>query len=192
MNRRNPIDQVEWRAAAELDANSYNPNRVHKAEARLLELSLVTTGWIQPILANPDGLIIDGFHRWRLAQDSAAVGALSEPWHPHAYVPVVTLELDRGEAMLMTIRINRAKGTHVAVEMSKIVHELLEVHGYAKDEVARQIGATKAEVELLAQDGVFQAANIKDWKYSPAWYPKEVPAGSAEAELTDEPEEATA
>jgi hypothetical protein len=37
----NPIDNVEWVAPGSLVANHYNPNRVHKAEARLLEFSLV-------------------------------------------------------------------------------------------------------------------------------------------------------
>ncbi|MEK6443618.1 ParB N-terminal domain-containing protein [Pseudonocardia sp. T1-2H] len=163
-----PIDHVQWVPAGVLTSNSWNPNRVHKMELRLLEHSILGTGWLQPILANPEGLVIDGFHRWRLAQDSKAI---RERWDGH--VPVAVLNLDRPAAMLMTIRINRAKGTHVAVHMSAIVRELVEVHGLDPQEIAQEIGATLDEVQLLAQDGVFAAKGIKDWAYSPAWYPAE-------------------
>jgi ParB-like chromosome segregation protein Spo0J len=163
-----PIDHIQWIDAADLTANAWNPNRVHKAELRLLEFSLLSTGWIQPVLANTDHLIIDGFHRWRLSQDSKAV---KERWG--GKVPVAILDIDRPSAMLMTIRINRAKGSHVAINMSEIVRELLEVHGYSPEMIAKEMGANLDEVNLLAQDGVFAVKNIAKWSYSPAWYPIE-------------------
>lgn len=162
-----PIDHIRWVPADTLDANTWNPNRVHGAELRLLERSILSTGWLQPLLVNPDRLIIDGFHRWRLSQDSKAVQLR---WK--GKVPVAVLDVDRPTAMLMTIRINRAKGTHVAVEMSAIVRELIEEHGVSRDQIAAEIGGTKDEVDLLAQEGVFAAKNIQKWAYSKAWYPK--------------------
>lgn len=161
-----PIDRIEWRDASLLDANSWNPNRVHKAELRLLERSILQTGWVQPILINPDGLIIDGFHRWRLSLDSKRIREKYQ-----GRVPCAVLDLDRAAAMLLTIRINRAKGTHVAVSMSEIVRELVEVHQLPLDRIAAEMGASMEEVSVLAQDGVFEVRNIKDWAYSPAWYP---------------------
>ena len=162
-----PVDNIRWVPADTLDANTWNPNRVHGAELRLLERSLLSTGWLQPLLVNPDRLIIDGFHRWRLSQDSKPVRAR---WK--GKVPVAVLDVDRPTAMLMTIRINRAKGSHVAVEMSAIVRELISEHGVARDVIAAEIGGTKEEVDLLAQEGVFTAKNIAKWGYSKAWYPK--------------------
>lgn len=162
-----PVDHIRWVPADTLDPNTWNPNRVHGAELRLLERSLLSTGWLQPLLVNPERLIIDGFHRWRLSQDSQAVRAR---WKGR--VPVAVLDVDRPTAMLMTIRINRAKGSHVAVEMSAIVRELIEEHGMARDVIAAEIGGTKEEVDLLAQEGVFSARSISKWAYSQAWYPK--------------------
>ena len=162
-----PVDNIRWVPADTLDPNTWNPNRVHSAELRLLERSLLSTGWLQPLLVNPDRLIIDGFHRWRLSQDSKAVRSR---WK--GKVPVAVLDVDRPTAMLMTIRINRAKGTHVAVEMSAIVRELLEDHGVSRETIAAEIGGTKDEVDLLAQESVFTAKNINKWAYSKAWYPK--------------------
>jgi len=163
-----PIDNIQWIPADTLEANNWNPNRVHLAELRLLERSVLSTGWLQPLLVNPERLIIDGFHRWRLSQDSKAI---NQRWKGR--VPVAVLDVDRPTAMLMTIRINRAKGTHVAVEMSAIVRQLIDEFGVERSVIAKEIGGTKEEVELLAQEGVFAAKNIAKWAYSQAWYPKQ-------------------
>ena len=69
----NPIDNIQWLSVKELDGNNYNPNVVIGPELRLLEHSILKTGWIQPILVNRDYIIIDGFHRWQLASQSKAL-----------------------------------------------------------------------------------------------------------------------
>ncbi|AIG81270.1 gp5 (plasmid) [Amycolatopsis japonica] len=175
-----PLNHLQWVDADQLDPNSWNPNRVHDAELKLLARSMLETGWIQPLLVNPDGLIIDGFHRWRLSSNGGVDGhgkwkrlaaQVRERWSGR--VPVAVLDVDRPTAMLMTIRINRAKGTHVAVSMSEIVRELIEVHAMDPQQIATEMGATLDEVNLLAQDGVFAVKGIKNWAYSPAWYPAE-------------------
>jgi ParB-like chromosome segregation protein Spo0J len=164
-----PLEHVEWMHASELDANDYNPNVVFTPELRLLERSILMTGWVQPVLVRKEGLtIIDGFHRWRLSQDSKPLVARYK-----GKLPVVALPVDRTDAMLLTIRMNRAKGTHIAVAMSKIVRELIDVHGYEPVQIAAEIGATRDEIELLHQDGIFKAKGLDDYKYSPAWYPAE-------------------
>ena len=169
-----PIDHIQWLPASSLRANHWNPNRMHKQESKLLTLSILETGWIQPILANKTGLIIDGFHRWRLAQDESALVAR---WG--GLCPVATLDMPDDEAMAVTVRINRAKGSHVAVEMHRLVADLLTNWGWTRERVATSIGATLKEVDVLAQSGVFAARKTADHKYSPAWYPVE--AASLEA-----------
>lgn len=164
-----PISRIEWRLASSLEANAWNPNRVFTPELKLLERSLQLTGWVQPILISADGLIIDGFHRHRLAQDSKALMAKYG-----GMVPCAVLQVDRPQAMLLTVRMNRAKGTHVAVLMSQLIHELIDVHNYEPQELAVELGATLDEIALLHQDGVFKAKGIDKWAYSPAWYPEEV------------------
>jgi ParB-like chromosome segregation protein Spo0J len=139
-----PISSIEWRDAATLQANSYNPNVVFTPELRLLERSILLTGYVQPILITPDGTIIDGFHRARLAQDSPAIKKRYA-----GQVPCAVIDVTRDKAMILTIRMNRAKGSHVAVRMSEIVRELIDVHSRDPQEVAIEIGATKDEVDLL-------------------------------------------
>lgn len=163
-----PIDAIVWRSADELRANYWNPNRMHKAENKLLRLSILQTGWIQPILVNDADLIIDGFHRWALSKDDRQV---RERWA--GKVPTAVIPIPDDEAMAMTVRINRAKGAHVAVEMHVLVAALLLDHGWTRDRVAEQIGASLREVDVLAQEGVFAAKNIANHAYSTAWYPVE-------------------
>jgi ParB-like chromosome segregation protein Spo0J len=163
---KDPIDRIEWREAASLNANDYNPNVVFTPELKLLERSILKTGWVQPILITKNGTIIDGFHRHRLAQDSPK---LREKYK--SKVPCAVMEISDIEAMVVTIRMNRAKGSHVAVRMSEIVRNLIDNMGVLPEELAQDIGATKAEIDLLYQDGVFKMKNIKDYKYSKAWVP---------------------
>lgn len=164
-----PLSNIEWRDAASLNANDYNPNVVFTPELRLLERSILMTGWVQPVMIQKaEAIIIDGFHRTMLSRDSKA---LREKYS--GKVPCTVLDVTRAEAMLLTIRMNRAKGTHVAVRMSEIVRELVDVHSISPEQIAVEIGATQDEIALLRQEGVFKMKNIKDYRYSQAWYPQE-------------------
>lgn len=165
---KEPIDNIEWRDVASLTANNYNPNVVYNTELSLLETSILTNGWIQPVLVNREGIIIDGFHRWRLSCESKKIKGRYK-----GKVPCAVLDVTRQEAMMMTIRINRAKGAHLGFKMSEVVRELVEEHGVSKEEVAAGIGAHKTEVDLLCQESVFTKKDIKNYSYSKAWYPVE-------------------
>lgn len=165
---KDPIERIEWRHADELDGNLWNPNVVYSPELRLLELSILRQGWIQPLLVNARGIIIDGFHRWTLARESKA---LREKYDTH--VPCVVLDIPDDEAMLVTIRMNRAKGTHVATRMNEIVRRLLLEHHYEPEQIAKEIGATLDEIKLLSHENVFKARDIPHHRYSKAWYPEE-------------------
>ena len=132
-----PISRIEWRDAATLNANDYNPNVVFSPEMALLERSLLLTGWVQPVLITKEGVIIDGFHRTTLSRVSKA---MRERWN--GTVPCAVLDVTRDQAMLLTIRMNRAKGSHVALRMSKIIHELIDVHHLDPAEIAVEIAPT--------------------------------------------------
>jgi ParB-like chromosome segregation protein Spo0J len=161
---KEPISNVEWVDVDLLTANDYNPNVVLNQELKLLEFSVLKNGWIQPILVSKDYEIIDGYHRSFLSKTSKAIRKKYDN-----KVPVVILPLSDPERMLLTIRINRAKGNHVSVKMHDIIKELIDDHSYTKEQIIEGIGCTKQEVDLLYRDGVFDALNIKEHKYSKAW-----------------------
>ena len=163
-----PIDNIVWTPARELKANHYNPNVVMRKELTLLEKSILDNGWIQPILINPNNIIIDGFHRWQLSMDSPELQSKYAE-----EVPCAIIDVDDAEAMMMTVRINRAKGAHVAVAMSDLVKELIDEHGLDEDAVMEGIGATPGEIELLHDGSLLKSRNLKNYKYSRAWRPVE-------------------
>lgn len=164
-----PLENIEWKHWKELVANAWNPNVVFTPELRLLERSILLTGWVQPILASKEGYIIDGFHRWSLTRDSAA---MNERWG--GLCPVAVLDVPKPQAMILTVRMNRAKGSHVAARMADMVKELMDQHGMLREELAQEIGATLDEIDLLHQEGVFTHKDIANYRYSKAWVPKEV------------------
>lgn len=161
-----PINKVEWVDVDNLIANDYNPNVVYPQELKLLDFSIVTHGWIQPLLITTENVIIDGFHRYMIAKTSKTLRELS-----NSKVPVVKMELSEAERKLLTIRINRAKGSHIAFKMSDIIKSLVNEHGMPIKQIAKEIGATKDEIELLLMDNVFKKLKIEEHEYSKAWYP---------------------
>ena len=165
---KEPVESVRWLDVDSLKANHYNPNRVMNAEMNLIERSILKTGWIQPILVNGNNVIIDGFHRWTLSRLSTQ---LRERFK--GKVPCCVLDVSDVEAMIITVRINRAKGTHLAFRMADYMKEIVQKHKVPIDDLAKDIGATMDEVQMLMQSDIYAARNIKDWQYSKAWYPAE-------------------
>jgi len=163
---KDPISRVQWRDSRELKANHYNPNMVMTSELRLLERSILSQGWVQPILITPDGTIIDGFHRATLAKTSKPI--VKKYGHQ---CPVVVLDIPPHRAMCLTVRINRAKGEHQAMKMSDLVKSLVKDHRMTEDEIAAELGATIGEIRLLLADDIFKRRGIDTHTYSRAWVP---------------------
>ena len=166
--KNEPISKVVWVKAADLIANDYNPNIVFTAEMNLLKHSILINGWIQPILTTTEGIIIDGFHRnWLAKTDKDIMDKYK------GMCPTVQFDMSEPERMLLTVRINRAKGSHVAVKMHELVTRVVKEHNYSKEKVAKSIGATKEEVDLLLKQNVFKKLDTENHKYSVAWIPKQ-------------------
>lgn len=163
-----PIDNVQWVHARKLWANGWNPNVVFNQELTLLENSILDTGWIQPVLITPDFMIIDGFHRVQLTLTSQK---LRDRYAEE--LPCVILDIPTPQAMMMTVRINRAKGQHVAFKMSELVQTLVEEYEVTAEEMMEGMGMTKSEVLLLLDGSLLKHRDLQNWKYSKAWVPVE-------------------
>lgn len=157
--RSQPISRIVWEDPNVLTANHWNPNHVLTKEMRLLEFSIRRQGFIQPILISSDKIIIDGFHRHTIAKRNG--------W----LVPCAVLEITPIERKLLTVRINRAKGVHIAVRMADLIKELI-ADGATREQIAQEIGGDVAEVELLMKEDVFEKFNLEGHEYSKAWIPK--------------------
>jgi len=168
-----PIDNVQWVDINLLDSNDYNPNHVMDAEMKLLAFSILKQGWIQPILVWPDGkgryTIIDGFHRHMVTKNNIAVYRMT-----NGTVPVVVMDMSIPDRMLLTIRINRAKGTHTAIRMHEIIYALINEHMYTPAQIGLEIGADASEIDVLVKQNIFEAKKVNEVNYSKAWFPKGV------------------
>lgn len=163
---KHPIDNVQWIPSRELKANNYNPNAVLNSELKLLEESILSNGWVFPIVVNPNNIIIDGFHRWQLSLTSQKIRERDAE-----EVPCVVVDISDREAMMMTVRMNRAKGQHVAFRMSDLVQSLVDDYDVTPEEMIQKMGMTPGEVELLYDGSLLKRHKLKDYKYSNAWVP---------------------
>lgn len=133
-----PVSNVQWVDADKVQANDYNPNKVAPPEMRLLELSIESDGYTQPIVTwlREDGIyeVVDGFHRHLVGKK---IGLTK--------LPVVVINSDRkdkSDRISSTIRHNRARGKHVVQAMSDIVIELKN-RNWTNERIARELGMAK-------------------------------------------------
>ena len=160
-----PVSGVFWMPRSELKANDYNPNTVPPRELELLKHSILTDGWTQPIVAMQDLTIVDGFHRYAVAEDSQ-VAALT-----NGKVPVVIVKgLGRPDAIAATVRHNRARGVHGIMPMAELVQVLGKL-GVDQSQIQVALGMTAEEAErLLLQVPAIDQGKGKD--FGKAWQPE--------------------
>lgn len=158
---KHPIDRVLWVPRDTLKPNDYNPNAVAPPELKLLRLSIVEDGWTQPIVVNPDGTIVDGFHRWTVSADLDS-----------SDVPVVVLaRKSRSDRQISTVRHNRARGTHAVLKMADIVGGMVE-SGMPLEEICRRLGMEPEEVVRLSnRKGIPKTKIVVNSEWSKAWVP---------------------
>lgn len=144
MDIKEPLNTLQWVNVSQLHPNNYNPNVVPKENLRLLVQSILTNGWTMPIVVTADYTIIDGFHRWTVAQQEPLISMLG------GKVPVVVVDhKDHAQDMYGTITHNRARGTHVIGPMKGIVKSLI-AEGKTFDEIERETGMKTEEIFRLS------------------------------------------
>lgn len=146
-----PVDCVLWVKADDVHGNEYNPNVVAPPEMRLLNLSIQSDGFTQPIVSWPaEGgyEVVDGFHRHMVGKDNQVVRE-----RVHGRLPLTVMNGDRTaieDRQAATIRHNRARGQHTVEGMSDIV-VFLSRKGKNDEWIARELGMDADEVTRLRQ-----------------------------------------
>jgi ParB-like chromosome segregation protein Spo0J len=167
--KREPVDCVLWVKAEQLHANDYNPNAVAPPEMRLLQLSIMSDGYTQPIVAWPDGResfeVVDGFHRNRVARE---VGAVRKRVMGRLPIAVINTErTSKEDHIASSIRHNRARGKHQVDAMADIVLDLAR-RNWDDVKIAKELGMEPDEVLRLKQiTGL--AELFADREFSEAW-----------------------
>lgn len=93
--------------------NEYNPNEMRDSVYKFLKKSIKKRGFLDPVIVNKNGVIIDGEHRWK------ALKELGEP-----EVEVKILDISDEECKAETINFNLTKGTFDAERLGSILLEL--------------------------------------------------------------------
>lgn len=168
--KREPVDCVIWVRGEELHANDYNPNSVAPPEMKLLQLSIMSDGYTQPIVAWPvagaSGYeVVDGFHRNRVGKE---VGAIKK--RTLGRLPIAVVNADRTskeDRIAATIRHNRARGKHAVDAMAEIVVDLSR-RNWSNERISQELGMEADEVLRLKQiTGL--AELFADREFSAAW-----------------------
>lgn len=162
--KKHPVSSVRWVPAEQVTANDYNPNSVAPPEMELLQLSIESDGYTQPIVCWQTGdnayEVIDGFHRYRVGLERLKL----------THLPIVVVNADRTERndrIAATIRHNRARGKHQVGAMSEIVQELSK-RNWSPEKIGRELGMEPDEVLRLRQiTGL--AELFADREFSEAW-----------------------
>jgi ParB-like chromosome segregation protein Spo0J len=164
---KQPVDNVQWVHRDELKPNHYNPNSVAPAELRLLKISIKEDGWTQPIVANPDKTIVDGFHRWTVSGHKEIFKLTN------GFVPVVFVTpKDEASQMMATVRHNRARGTHAVLKMADIVTSMIS-EGISMEEIGERMQMETEEVVRLAnRKGIPKTDIVKNKDWSNSWVPE--------------------
>lgn len=157
-----PVSFVKWIEIEKISANDYNPNDVAPPEMKLLEHSILSDGFTQPIVVweNDNKYeVVDGFHRFLIGKKLKM-----------SHLPVVIINAGRAnreDRIASTIRHNRARGKHQIDSMSNIVLELSR-RNWTDKKIAKEIGMEPDEVLRLKQiTGL--AEMFKDHEFSEAW-----------------------
>jgi ParB-like chromosome segregation protein Spo0J len=157
-----PVSDVKWVSAETISANDYNPNAVAPPEMALLQHSIESDGYTQPIVVweTEDGFeVVDGFHRYQVG---IKLGL--------SHLPVVVINrdrADRGNRISSTIRHNRARGKHQVGAMSDIVQELSK-RNWSEKKIGKELGMDPDEVLRLKQISGL-AELFSDREFSEAW-----------------------
>ena len=118
----------------ELKPNNYNPNEMTDKIMSHLVAEIKRVGFLQPILVNKKGIIIDGEHRWLAAKETK----LKE-------VPVIEIDMDEQESKVTTVNMNSIKGELNPLKFAELLKDLkLE---YNLDDLSSLFNLSMAELE---------------------------------------------
>ncbi len=131
---------------------------------------MIDYGWIQPIVVKAsDNTIIDGYQRYLIS--------INEEKFLKQYgrfVPVLYQNVDEVDAIIMHIRLNRARGSVNSYALSKLVKRVVASGKYDEDDLGTTLLMHDDEIDLLMSDGLLKKRNWQKYEYSRAWVPVEV------------------
>lgn len=122
--------------------------------------SIRTFGILYPLIATEDGTIVDGYARWVAAHRLQ----LSE-------IPVVFKELNKIEAIVLHIQLNRSRGQIIPYYLSHAVRTLSKAMN--ERQVMNSLNLTADEYDILIDGSLLKKRKVDAHNYNAAWVPIE-------------------
>lgn len=141
-----------------------------------LSSSLMDYGILSPfIVRKADNMIIDGTQRLKIITGNRHIAKKIGQ-----IVPVVFVDCDRVDAMLLHAQVNRGRGSLVAKNLSRIIREVMRSRKYSQEDIERMLAMKSVEFDLMMDTTIIKQRDIQNYNYSRAWVPIEAPAGTVE------------
>lgn len=136
-----PIDEIK--------PNDYNPNRQSEHDFELLCRSIEEDGFTQAIIVNrKSNRIVDGEHRWRACK---VLGFKT--------VPVTYVDFSKEQAMIATLRHNRARGNENISMAADVLKELQEMGSI--EHAADSLLLDPLDVKIMLEDIPVAELNLR-------------------------------
>ena len=164
-----PINSVVWIEPDKLKPAEWRVTHTLKPDIKVLAGLMIDFGWVSPIIVQKSSMtIIDGFHRWLCAQQ--------EPSKINGKVPIVLVDVDDMDAMLMHVRLNRGRGEVVTKHLSNLVRSIVHSKKYSIEQIKDLLTMSNSEIAAMIDGTVIKQRKIKEHVYSRAWVPIEAPS----------------
>jgi hypothetical protein len=174
---------MEWVDGSSLKLAPWRTTYIIKTDLEVLARSLDDYGWVQPIVVQKSSnMIIDGSHRWMISSNLSKLQRSTK-----GTVPVIFVDCDDIDAMLMHGRLNRGRGNVVAQKLSRIIKSVVRSRKYGEADIKRMFVMHMDEVDLMIDGTLLFDKNISEHKYSSAWVPIEAPASAKEEMVIERP-----
>ncbi len=122
--------------------------------------SIRTFGFQYPVIAMEDGTIVDGYARW------CAAHSLSLP-----EMPVIFKDLNKIEAMILHIQLNRSRGQVIPYYLSRTIATLKK--GMSERDIMNSLNMTADEFDILSDGSLIKKRKVEAHNYNRAWVPIE-------------------
>ena len=169
--------KIEFVEIDKLVKPEWHATYIVRPDLLVLSTSLLQHGFLAPIVVQKNtNIIIDGYQRWMLSKEIVELNKKN-----NNLVPVVFVDCDSLEAMMMHLQLNRGRGSLLAHKVSSIVRDLFNSGKYAEKDFDRLLTMKHDELDVLFDGTIIKQKKISEHKYSRAWVPIEAPAGTVDA-----------
>ena len=109
-----------------LKISPWGATSILRPEKMLLRVSLLEHGWLQPLVVrSSDNTIIDGYQRYLISVDEDKFVKKHG-----SSIPVLYQDVDEIDAMVLHVRLNRAKGSVNSYALSRLIKRIISSNKY--------------------------------------------------------------